>query len=190
MIRWTDVPVPSPVVAPAAWQARLRDRPAPARAALAAAHARGVAAGLAVALDASAFEAALAHVRRARHERGGLLVGTPVAVADPGGAVALVHVTQAIAGVDGDATALSLRLDATVWSRAGAAVRAGETVVGWFHSHPDLGAFFSDTDRRTQAAFFAQRYSLGWVIDPVRGEHAWFAGGTSVPVRGAAVVAG
>jgi proteasome lid subunit RPN8/RPN11 len=55
-------------------------------------------------------------------------------------------------------------------------MRAGERVVGWFHSHPDIGAFFSGTDRRTQAAFFAQAFSVGWVIDPVRGEEAWFLG--------------
>jgi proteasome lid subunit RPN8/RPN11 len=39
-------------------------------------------------------------------------------------------------------------------------------IVGWFHSHPNLGAFFSNTDRATQAAFFNQPYSIGWVIDP------------------------
>jgi hypothetical protein len=49
-------------------------------------------------------------------------------------------------------------------------------VVGWYHSHPNLGAFFSGTDRKTQRSFFSQRYSLGLVADPVRSEEAWFVG--------------
>jgi proteasome lid subunit RPN8/RPN11 len=54
-------------------------------------------------------------------------------------------------------------------------------VVGWYHSHPGLGAFFSHTDRRTQQAFFAHAYSVGWVVDPLRGESAWFVGPRSLP---------
>ncbi len=41
-------------------------------------------------------------------------------------------------------------------------------VVGWYHSHPNLGAFFSGTDRATQRAFFNRPYSVGLVVDPVR----------------------
>ena len=52
-------------------------------------------------------------------------------------------------------------------------------VIGWYHSHPDLGAFFSATDRHTQSAFFPHPYSLGWVLDPIRNEQAWFIGASS-----------
>ena len=55
-------------------------------------------------------------------------------------------------------------------------------VVGWYHSHPNRGAFFSGTDRRTQRALFTQSYSIGLVIDPVRGEEAWFWGPDSIPL--------
>jgi proteasome lid subunit RPN8/RPN11 len=67
-------------------------------------------------------------------------------------------------------------METSVWDRARAALAAGELVVGWFHSHPRLGAFFSDTDRRTQAAFFNHPFSVGWVIDPFANEEAWFLG--------------
>ncbi len=93
----------------------------------------------------------------------------------PDGPIVLVHVRRVVPGGDDDATPLSLRLDASVWTRANASLGDDETVVGWFHSHPGLGAFFSDTDRRTQADFFPRAFSLGWVVDPVRGEHAWLS---------------
>ena len=68
--------------------------------------------------------------------------------------------------------------------------RSNQFVVGWFHSHPNLGAFFSGTDRRTQAAFFSERYKLGWVIDPIRTEEAWFIGPNSNELSQSMVVGG
>ncbi|GGA51374.1 hypothetical protein GCM10010981_45960 [Dyella nitratireducens] len=55
-------------------------------------------------------------------------------------------------------------------------------VVGWFHSHPNLGAFFSGTDRKTQRDFFFHPYSTGYVVDPVRDEHAFFLGAESFQI--------
>ena len=46
-------------------------------------------------------------------------------------------------------------------------------------SHPNLGVFFSGTDRKTQKDFFDTEYSLGLVVDPVRDEELWFFGGDS-----------
>jgi hypothetical protein len=91
----------------------------------------------------------------------------------------LVHVLGAVAGAGAEATPVSLRLPAGTWDAARARLGAGDRVVGWFHSHPGLGAFFSETDRATQAAFFSLPGCLGWVIDPVRGEQAWFVGAAS-----------
>ena len=61
-------------------------------------------------------------------------------------------------------------------------------VVGWYHSHPDLGVSFSGTDRATQRVFFNRTYSVGLVVDPVRGEEAWFIGPDSVPLKTGSVV--
>ena len=63
-----------------------------------------------------------------------------------------------------------------MWDRARQALRPLELIVGWYHSHPGLGAFFSATDRRTQAAFFPHPYSVGWVIDPELDDEAFFVG--------------
>jgi proteasome lid subunit RPN8/RPN11 len=79
-------------------------------------------------------------------------------------------------------------MDTEVWGRARQEHREPETVVGWFHSHPGLGAFFSGTDRRTQAAFFRMDYAVGLVIDPRREERAWFMGPRAEPVSDCRVV--
>jgi len=52
-------------------------------------------------------------------------------------------------------------------------------IVGWYHSHPNLGVFFSDTDRATQSTFFNNLYALGLVIDPVRIDRKCFFGAAS-----------
>jgi len=129
-----------------------------------------------VALASDAFRKAWDHVVHSPLERGGLLLGEPLVNA-PGDAVpAVVFLRTAVPGLDDDATEYSLRLAAGVWDAARTALLPGEVVVGWFHSHPDIGAFFSRTDRRTQAGFFHHPFSVGWVMDPVRREQAWFVG--------------
>ena len=135
-----------------------------------------VAAAPAILLAREARDAAWRHVSGHRVERGGLLIGEPFVHDGDADAIALVHVRAAVPAIDDTGDAISLRMEARVWDAARAALRDHERVVGWFHSHPDIGAFFSGTDRRTQAAFFAQDFSLGWVMDPVRGEEAWFLG--------------
>ena len=59
----------------------------------------------------------------------------------------------------------------------------GDMVVGWYHSHPNLGAFLEHTIARTQRAFSDPPYSVGLVIDPMRGEEAWFIGPRSTPLN-------
>ena len=102
---------------------------------------------------------------------------------------AAVDLRAAVPGLDDDATEYSLRLNAGVWDAARAALAPGEVVVGWFHSHPDIGAFFSGTDRHTQAGFFGHPFSVGWVIDPLRREQAWFVGPRSRELPAEALVA-
>ena len=60
--------------------------------------------------------------------------------------------------------------------------QAGESalVVGWYHSHPGLSAFFSGTDRQTQAGSIHEPWQIGVVIDPVTGDRAVFTGPSSV----------
>ena len=141
-----------------------------------------------VALASDAFRKAWDHVVHSPLERGGLLLGEPLVNAPGDGVPAVVVLRTAVPGLDDDATEYSLRLAAGVWDAARGALAPGEFVVGWFHSHPDIGAFFSGTDRRTQAGFFHHPFSVGWVIDPVRREQAWFVGPRSRELANDSVV--
>jgi proteasome lid subunit RPN8/RPN11 len=141
-----------------------------------------------IVIAAEALRAACEHVADSALERGGLLVGEALVDAASDAEPAAVFVRAAVPGPDAAATGYSLRLNAPVWDAARAALTPSEVVVGWFHSHPDIGAFFSATDRRTQAGFFHHPFSLGWVIDPVRREQAWFVGPRSKALPADAVL--
>lgn len=129
-----------------------------------------------VLIEPDAILAVGAHLGLAPHEQGGLLIGE--VFADQSSSFILV--SEAVASTEFDASSISLRMQSSVWSLARERLDGQRLIVGWYHSHPDLGAFFSGTDRRTQAAFFTHAYSLGWVIDPFRAEQAWYLGANSL----------
>ena len=179
-MRWTDLPMKPIARTVSDWAEGMRTAGGVAASAVDAVIARALERcngdHPVVALQRSAITIARDYLGASRLERGGLLVGTPIVRAAGDTNSVLVHVRATVPGLEDDATALSLRLAAGVWDAARAALREHEVVVGWVHSHPGIGAFFSDTDRRTQSAFFNHPFSLGWVIDPKRGEQAWFLG--------------
>lgn len=121
------------------------------------------------------------HVASDRNEVGGLLLGHVWGAGTTLHAIGhdpIVWVTESLASEVFRNSSTSLEMDTEIWDRA--RERGPELlVVGWYHSHPDLGAFFSGTDRQTQRAFFTQPYSIGWVIDPFRREERVFMGGDS-----------
>jgi proteasome lid subunit RPN8/RPN11 len=59
-------------------------------------------------------------------------------------------------------------------------------IVGWFHTHPNLGVFFSDDDEVVHAAAFTQPWHVALVVDPVRRHASFFswAGQLITPVQG------
>jgi proteasome lid subunit RPN8/RPN11 len=48
-------------------------------------------------------------------------------------------------------------------------------IIGWWHSHPNLGCFLSSTDLLTQKYFFSKQYQVALVIDPVRNKFEFFS---------------
>jgi proteasome lid subunit RPN8/RPN11 len=54
-------------------------------------------------------------------------------------------------------------------------------VVGWYHTHLDLGAFMSGRDLRTQLGGFPHGHQVAVVVDPVRGQAAAFGNGPEGP---------
>lgn len=126
----------------------------------------------------SCVETVRSHVDSDPKEVGGLLLGQvwqqKKNVQNPAGALTIL--VEAIPSVDYRNTSVSLEMGTDVWSQVNERLSAENIVVGWYHSHPNLGAFFSDTDRKTQRAFFNHYYSLGWVIDPIRDVQRVFVG--------------
>lgn len=137
--------------------------------------------GLVIAVDAAAADDVLRHLGAHDDERGGLLLGEVYAESAAACSSRVVRVTQAVAATDFTSSGVSLRMASGVWEEARGRLRPAELVVGWYHSHPGLGAFFSHTDRRTQQGLFPHAYSVGWVVDPQGGESAWFVGPDSAP---------
>jgi proteasome lid subunit RPN8/RPN11 len=130
-------------------------------------------------------ETVMAHVDGDTKEVGGLLLGqvwednlNPKSGDGP-----LVILVDAVPSAIYSNTAVSLKMGTEIWGRINERVPDDLIVVGWYHSHPNLGAFFSGTDRGTQRAFFNHSYSVGWVIDPFRDERKLFVGRDSEEYR-------
>jgi proteasome lid subunit RPN8/RPN11 len=124
----------------------------------------------------SVLDSVWSHLAESRVEMGGLLIGKVHSLDETAFVVSIEDFAR---GDEFDGTGVSLRLETGVWEAARLRLTAEQSVIGWYHSHPNLGVFFSGTDRRTQSAFFNHPHCLGLVVDPVRREEKWFIGGDS-----------
>jgi proteasome lid subunit RPN8/RPN11 len=59
-------------------------------------------------------------------------------------------------------------------------------VVGWFHTHPGLGVFYSSDDVVVHTAAFTLPWHIGLVVDPLGNEASYFGWqeGTLAPIAG------
>ena len=144
------------------------------------------AAGLVILVDGAVRDRVEEQLAASDDEQGGLLIGA-VFTNDAGG-LAAVHVSASVPAMEFSSSGTSLRMGPQVWTDAREALQEDELIVGWYHSHPGLTAFFSDTDRKTQRAFFPHPFSVGWVRDPIAAHERWFAGAESVEVPAARVL--
>lgn len=178
MIGWTDLP-PDASAAPS--EALFATLSVPDAVELLA----RLAAGPVVLVSAQCRAGVLAHLGSEGFEQGGLLLGRVFAPDGDPSRPEVVCVEGHVPASVFSGTGISLRMGTAVWEAAQRQCAAGQSVVGWYHSHPGLGAFFSGTDRQTQAAFFANAFDVGWVIDPLRGEERMFLGPGCEEVGGA-----
>jgi proteasome lid subunit RPN8/RPN11 len=146
-------------------------------------------AGVSVYLAKRSERAIESHLASESAELGGLLLGrvfdAPFATASNYAWITLIE--ESLPSHEYRNSSVSLRMGTEVWSRASPLLQSGLMVVGWYHSHPDLGVFFSGTDRATQSAFFNYPYALGLVIDPVRKQRKCFFGGASEELDSTAI---
>lgn len=47
-------------------------------------------------------------------------------------------------------------------------------IVGWYHTHPDIGIFLSSTDVNNMESHYREPYQIAIVIDPIRNERDVF----------------
>ncbi|HET6874477.1 MAG TPA: Mov34/MPN/PAD-1 family protein [Acidimicrobiales bacterium] len=118
----------------------------------------------------------LARERVARHlsedtgvECGGILVGK---VED-----GTLLIRSAIEARRAVGTATSLTFTHEAWDEVNAVMareHPDEKMVGWYHSHPDVGIFLSEYDTFIQSNFFGEPWQVAYVVDPIRDESAFF----------------
>jgi proteasome lid subunit RPN8/RPN11 len=106
-------------------------------------------------------------------EVGGVLLGRVYQY----GAEIYLDVQAAIPAVTTDHGPIHFTFTADAWSQLhkDRAVRyPALDIVGWFHTHPNLGVFYSSDDVVVHSAAFTMPWHIGMVIDPIRKEMALF----------------
>lgn len=119
-------------------------------------------------IDAAAWDALWDHAGSADVEVGGLLVGEVFRDSATGRPVTVVR--GAIPALGGASSAVSFTFTPDAWDHLTAErdrCWPDLITVGWFHTHPNLGVFYSGTDRNTQHAFFNRPWNVGIVVDPM-----------------------
>ncbi len=119
-------------------------------------------------IDHAAWEALWDHARSADIEVGGLLIGEVFRDLATDRPVTVVR--GAIPALGGASSAVSFIFTPDAWDHL--TIERDRSwpdmiTVGWFHTHPNLGVFYSGTDRNTQHAFFNQPWNVGIVVDPM-----------------------
>ena len=111
-----------------------------------------------------------------RVEQGGILFGN--AYEDPNYGI-YVEINVAIPAPATVGSGVHLEFTSDSWQNIISYARSQhpqENIVGWYHSHPNLGVFMSGTDMNTQRAFFYHPWCLSIVRDPVRNSTGYFLG--------------
>lgn len=126
------------------------------------------------------WQSLTSHVQSASIELGGVLVGE--VFQDSLTHQALIDVHHAIPAMGAYGSSTYFKMTPEAWDHI-SRVRDRDcpdlVTVGWYHSHPGLGVFYSETDRASQKAFFARPWNFGIVVDPATNEYGLFLGAES-----------
>jgi proteasome lid subunit RPN8/RPN11 len=122
------------------------------------------------------------HVNESNKEMGGLLIGRAYSLLEntEHGYDFVTIISDATPSLQYRNTSSSLWMSPELWSQTRPYLLVGKIVLGWYHSHPGIGVFFSGTDRTTQASFFSHPYCLGLVVDQIARNEKLFYGPKSI----------
>ena len=115
-------------------------------------------------------------------EQGGLLIGQ--AFFDPVLKSYLLVIQEALPAPDGIETPTFFGYTTASWRGLLPHLQqmdASWTLIGSYHSHPDMGVFLSSTDLGTQEEIFSADWQIAAVLDPVRNEIGFFLGKEGTP---------
>lgn len=110
-------------------------------------------------------------------EVGGVLLGKFVLNAD----TLQVLVVGIVRALKAESTTLAIKFTPTTWTEIWKCIDGHKhyadekqwQIVGWYHTHPNVGAFFSSHDANFHKVF-TSRGHIALVIDPTRSEKAFF----------------
>ena len=108
-----------------------------------------------------------------RTELGGVLLGHAYRV----GKQLFVDVTAALPAVSKDHGPVHFTFSADSWTQIHkdkAEYYPELEIIGWFHTHPALGVFYSSDDVVVHSAAFTLPWHVGLVVDPIRNEACFF----------------
>ncbi len=134
-------------------------------------------------IEKKCFEDIYTHLKSSKKELGGLLIGSVYSDDETNFNYGLIHIKKNIVSTEFTNSGVSLSMSPDVWNRANEVSDNNNFVLGWYHSHPNLGAFFSSTDKHTQKNFFPSNYNLGLVVDPYNKEYKIFINKDSVEIQ-------
>ncbi|GAB4281704.1 MAG: hypothetical protein Kow0080_35350 [Candidatus Promineifilaceae bacterium] len=139
-----------------------------------------------VILGQQAAEQIKAHaISNLRTELGGALLGK----AYQHNGTIFVEIEAALPAQSGDHGPVHFTFSADSWRQLQSDKEASYPqldMVGWFHTHPGLGVFYSGDDVVVHSAAFTLPWHVGLVVDPVRNEACFFgwADGDLIPFSG------
>ena len=126
-----------------------------------------------VARPAALAQIAAHSVSNLRSELGGALLGHVYRHQS----TIFVEVTAALVAFSGDHGPIHFTFSADSWSQL-QKDRAEQypelAIVGWFHTHPGLGVFYSSDDVVVHSAAFTLPWQVGLVVDPLHQEACFF----------------
>ncbi len=129
-------------------------------------------------VNRAALEKTQAHLRgNVEVEQGGLLLGQ--AFYDPLLRSYLLLIHDALPAPDGIETPTFFGYTTASWRTLAPQLQqmpVDWTVIGSYHSHPNMGVFLSQTDLDTQEEIFCADWQIALVIDPVKDEIGFFVG--------------
>lgn len=99
-----------------------------------------------------------------------------------------VHVKGTIDALHADEKGAELTFTHDTWDHIHKEMDArfagsGDTIVGWWHTHPGFGVFLSDRDQFICQSFFNLPFQIALVYDPKSREHGVFAWRDARPER-------